>query len=152
MKENFFSKYVEYAAKTPDKVLLRIDDNELTYSDFLDRTAVMSSGMRNLGISKDDKVGIIMPNSIDWYIVFWSAVRIGAQPVPIDPQSGVMELSRLIPATKVKICFAAEKYKTNNIKDAVKKVEPDKLTVERVVFFGENADSENSDKFISFGL
>ncbi len=148
MTENFFSKYVQYAEKTPDKVLLRIDDNELTYRDFLDRTAVMSSGMRKLGINKDDKVGIIMPNSIEWYIVFWSAVRLGAQPVPIDPQSGVMELSRLIPATGIKICFAAEKYKTNNIKDAVMKVEPDKLTVDRVVFFGDQSGDAENGKYI----
>ena len=92
MTDNFFQKYKENAEKNPDKVLLRIDDCELTYKDFLIRTARMASGMKKLGVNPDDKVGIIMPNSIDWYIVFWSAVRIGAQPVPVDPQSGVLEL------------------------------------------------------------
>jgi len=149
MANNFFEKYTEIAEKNPSKVLLRIDDNELTYSDFLARTAKMSSGMKNLGINRDDKVGIIMPNSIDWYIVFWSAVRLGAQPVPIDPQSGVLELSRLIPATNVKVCFSAVRYKTNNIRDAVMNVEADKLTAEKIIFFGEEEGTESCGKFMS---
>ena len=142
MTDNFFQKYKENAEKNPDKVLLRIDDCELTYKDFLIRTARMASGMKKLGVNPDDKVGIIMPNSIDWYIVFWSAVRIGAQPVPVDPQSGVLELSRLIPATTVKICFAASKYRTNSILKAVLALPEDKLTAEKIVFFN----CENTEK------
>ena len=93
MSENFFSYYSKYAQETPEKVLLRIDDNELTYSAFMEKTAVLGSAMKKSGIGADDKVGICMPNSIEWFLVFWSAVRIGAQPVPMDPQSGSMELS-----------------------------------------------------------
>ncbi|MCQ2464241.1 MAG: acyl--CoA ligase [Oscillospiraceae bacterium] len=149
MANNFFQKYAEIAEKNPSKVLLRIDDNELTYSDFLSRTAKMASGMRNLGVKTNDKVGIIMPNSIEWYIVFWSAVRIGAQPVPIDPQSGVLELTRLIPSTTVKICFASVRYKTNSIKDAVMNVEDDKLTAEKIIFFGDETGETFTGKFMS---
>ena len=149
MKNNFFQKYIENAEKTPDKVLLRIDDSELTYKDFLTKTAFMASGMKNLGIKSNDKVGIIMPNSIDWYIVFWSAIRIGAQPVPIDPQSGVLELSRLIPATTVKVCFAASKYRTNSILKAVLGLSDDKLTAEKVVFFGCEDTGQLTGKLIS---
>ncbi len=149
MKNNFFQKYIENAEKTPDKVLLRIDDSELTYKDFLTKTAFMASGMKNLGIKSNDKVGIIMPNSIDWYIVFWSVIRIGAQPVPIDPQSGVLELSRLIPATTVKVCFAASKYRTNSILKAVLGLSDDKLTAEKVVFFGCEDTGQLTGKLIS---
>ena len=125
MNKTFFDYYGRYAQKTPDKVLLRIDENTLTYREFMEKTAQLGSGMQKLGIRPDDKVGIIMPNSIDWYLVYWSAVRIGAQPVPIDPQSGSLELSRLIPATAVKICFLAEKYRNNRIIDAVSALVPE---------------------------
>jgi len=123
MRRNFFNDYAGTASTNPDKVLLRIDDRELTYGEFMKKTAFIASGMKKYGICPNDKVGIIMPNSIEWYIVFWSAVRLGAQPVPIDPQSGVLELSRLIPATNVKICFAATKYRANSILDAVRGVD-----------------------------
>ena len=148
MKKTFFDYYREYAEKTPDKVLLRIDDDTLTYGEFMKKTAVIASGMQKLGISANDKVGIVMPNSIDWYLVFWSAVRIGAQPAPIDPQSGTMELSQLLPSTDVKVCFAAEKYRSNNIISAMQQVVPEKISLDKVVCFTEN--SQNlAEPFIS---
>lgn len=150
MNNNFFQRYAQAAEKTPDKAALRIDDRELTYKEFMEKTAVISSGMRNLGIGVDDKVGLIMPNSIEWYLVFWSAVRLGAQPVPIDPQSGVFELSRLISATTVKICFATVKYRNNVILNAVNALPDDKLTADKVIFFSNDTDVEINEKFISF--
>ena len=149
MKHTFFEAYKTAAAKDPDKVLLRIDENILTYGEFMEKTAVIGSGLKNLGIGVDDKVGLIMPNSIEWYLVYWSAVRIGAQPVPIDPQSGELELSRLIPATTAKVCFAAEKYRNNLILDELKKLIPEKLTIEKIICFTDSLGENASDAFIT---
>ena len=137
MDKNFFDYYSKYAGETPDKVLLRIDENELTYSDFMKKTALFGSAMKNMGIGADDKVGICMPNSIEWYIVFWSAVRIGAQPVPMDPQSGSMELSRLIPATTSKVMFITEKYRNNNIINTVHDLVPGRIALDKVICFAD---------------
>ncbi len=155
MQENFFSYYSKYAETTPDKVLLRIDENALTYREFMEKTAVLGSGMKKLGIGEDDKVGICMPNSIEWYLVFWSAVRIGAQPVPMDPQSGSLELSRLIPATTSKVLFVSEKYRNNNIIAAVSELVTGKTDLSKVICFApEEAVPENdtyvsADRFVS---
>ena len=149
MKKTFFDYYAEYAEKTPNKVLLRIDENTITYGEFMQKTASMASGMAKLGIGVDDKVGIIMPNSIEWYLVYWSAVRIGAQPVPIDPQSGVMELSQLLPATTVKIVFASEKYRNNNILEAVRELVPSQITVSKVICYTDSTALTEGDTFIS---
>ncbi len=155
MPTSFFDYYAKYAQGTPDKVLLRIDERTLTYREFMEKTAVFGSGMKKLGIGENDKVGICMPNSIEWFIVFWSAVRIGAQPVPMDPQSGSLELSRLIPATTSKIMFISEKYRTNNIVGAVSALVPEKIQLTKVICFASDeavpADSTyiSADKFIS---
>ena len=149
MAENFYGYFAGYAQATPDKVLLRIDDNALTYKDFMDKTAVIGSGMKKLGIGENDKVGICMPNSIEWYLVFWSAVRIGAQPVPMDPQSGSLELSRLIPATTSKVMFISEKYRTNNIIAAVSALVPEKIAQTKVVCFAPEEAVPADDTYIS---
>ena len=149
MNKCFFDYYAKYAQETPDKVVLRIDENELTYGEFMAKTAVFGSGMKKLGIGVDDKVGICMPNSIEWFIVFWSAVRIGAQPVPMDPQSGSLELSRLIPATTSKIMFISEKYRTNDIIKAVSDLVPEKIQQTRVVCFAPEESVPADDTYIS---
>ena len=149
MSANFFDFYSKYAQETPDKVLLRIDENTLTYKEFMEKTAVFASGMKKLGIGEDDKVGICMPNSIEWYIVFWSAVRIGAQPVPMDPQSGSLELSRLIPATTSKVMFISEKYRTNNIIAAIEALVPEKIALGKVVCFAPEEAVPANETYIS---
>ena len=146
---NFFDYYQKYANETPDKVLLRIDENTLTYGEFMKKTALFGSALKKLGIGEDDKVGLVMPNSIEWFIAFWSAVRIGAQPVPIDPQSGSLELSRLIPATTVKVLFIFEKYKNNNILGAVSELVPDKFTVSKVICFADESAVPVNDCYIT---
>ena len=118
---NFFDYYSKYAQETPDKVLLRIDSNELTYGQFMEKTAIFGSALKKLGIGEDDKVGLVMPNSIEWFIAFWSAVRIGAQPVPMDPQSGSLELSKLIPATTAKVIFTFSVFRIEAISFIVAK-------------------------------
>lgn len=136
---HFFDYYSKFAQETPDKVLLRIDENTLTYGQFMAETAKFGSALRALGIEPDDKIGLVMPNSIEWYIAFWSAVRIGAQPVPIDPQSGSLELSKLLPATTVKMLFVSEKYRTNQIIQAVASLMPEQVTLKKVVCFADRS-------------
>ncbi len=151
MSEKFFDYYSRYAEETPEKVLLRIDDNTITYREFMGKTALFGSAMKKFGIAENDKVGICMPNSIEWYIVFWSAVRIGAQPVPIDPQSACMELTSLIPATEIKVLFIAEKYKNNNILSAVSQLVPDTFALEKVICFAEESVLPQNNCYISAG-
>ena len=149
MSKNFFDYYSKYAQETPDKVLLRIDENTLTYSEFMEKTALFGSALKKLGIGEDDKVGLVMPNSIEWFIAFWSAVRIGAQPVPMDPQSGSLELSRLIPATTVKVIFAFEKYKANSILGAVSALVPEKISLTKVICFADENALPKDDCYIT---
>ena len=149
MNRNFFDYYKKYAEETPDKVLLRIDEKTLTYSEFMQKTAIFGSAMKKMGIAPDDKVVLIMPNSIEWYIVYWSAVRIGAQPVPADPQSGSLELAGLIPATTAKIVFAAEKYRNNNIITAVSALVPEKIELSKVICFADDSVIPQNDCYIS---
>lgn len=149
MTDNFFDYYTKYAETSPDKVLLRIDDNTLSYAEFIQKTAQLGSAMKKLGIQPDDKVGIIMPNSIPWYLVYWSAVRIGAQPVPIDPQSGSLELSRLIPATTVSALFIADKYRNNDITGAVSDLVPGEFSLKKCICFTEKEKVPSDSCFIS---
>jgi len=115
----------------------------------MEKTALFGSALKKLGIGENDKVGLVMPNSIEWFIAFWAAVRIGAQPVPMDPQSGSLELSRLIPATTVKVIFAFEKYKANSILGAVSALVPEKISLTKVICFADENALPKDDCYIT---
>lgn len=48
MPQTYFDIFQNYAQQTPDKVLLRIDENTITYSEFMKETACVASGMKKL--------------------------------------------------------------------------------------------------------
>ncbi len=70
MPKTYFDIFNDNAERNPDKILLCIGDNTITYSAFMNETARIASGMKALGIVENDKVGLIMSNSVEWYVVY----------------------------------------------------------------------------------
>lgn len=118
--KNFYRLMEYYASINPDKTLLTVDDNSISYKEFIMKTSKIANSLYEAGVRKDSKVGLILSNSISWYELFWGAIKIGAQPVPMDPQSGDLELVRLLNSSDVEICFLEKQYRSNPIYEIVK--------------------------------
>ncbi len=147
----FIDDLNRYALERPDAPLITIDGVTVTYGQFGKDIINISSALSEFGIHADEKVGLIIPNSLQWYRLFWSAIKIGAQPVPIDPQSGEVELKRLIDTADTDILFIADHYRNNNIISAVDKVVDLFENVRKVVVVTDfDKNSVSSDKFISY--
>jgi len=149
MKRDFYKLIEKFALEMPNKTLLTIDENELTYQEFIDKTKIISKGLCRYGIKKNSKVGLILSNSIEWYELFWAAVRIGAQPVPIDPQSGAMELDRLLEFADLELCFLSEFYRNNRIYEILKPIAKSKEKIRKFILLAKDEDTVQ-DNFITF--
>ena len=55
----------------------------ITYADFGKRVDNLRSGLSQIGVQKDDAVGIICNNSTDWAICFFANSGLGARFVPM---------------------------------------------------------------------
>ena len=72
------------AAATPHKVVLRCDDDVLSYRELDDLVTRMAHGLRTHGVRAGDPVCVLLETSCD-YVVAWLALsRIGAIEVPIN--------------------------------------------------------------------
>ena len=87
----------------------------LTFESFFAQTNKLSNALVAAGIGPGDKIALVLPNSTLWVTLYWATVKIGALPVPLDPQIGEWELSQLLAITDTKICFGITKYKSNPI-------------------------------------
>jgi O-succinylbenzoic acid--CoA ligase len=88
----------------------------LTFRQFDQRVARAAAQLRESGIARRDRVGIVLPNSVDQIIVIMALIRIGAIACPISsrlPQQGVenylntIDSAMLItddPRTKIDCC------------------------------------------------
>lgn len=143
-KKNFYQLIGDYAAKRPEKPLLTVDNQTITYEQFIEQTSKMAQSLSSFGVKEDTKVGLILSNSIAWYELFWGAIRIGAQPVPIDPQSGELELERLLSCADITICFMEKQYRNNHICEVVSKVQKKVPNVKQFVYLGGEQQIESS--------
>ncbi|MBN2001934.1 MAG: acyl--CoA ligase [Anaerolineae bacterium] len=112
---NLYTVFQRHARATPEKTLLVVEDETIRYGEFIAETEAIARALLALGVAAGHKVGLILPNSGLWYKLYWAAVRIGAQPVPFDPQIGEWEMARLLNLSDVTVCFAATRYRQNAI-------------------------------------
>jgi fatty-acyl-CoA synthase len=112
---NLYSVFQRHAQANPEKLLLVVEDEAIRYGEFLAETERIARALRAAGVLPGQKVGLVLPNSGLWYKLYWATVKIGAQPVPFDPQIGTWEMARLLGLTEVSICFVATRYRQNHI-------------------------------------
>ena len=120
--DNIFSGISGLAEINPDKVLISVEEEDLTCGDYLYKVNTIASALRAAGIEPGMKVALILPNSVLWYIIYWGIVKTGALPVPFDPQAGEWELARLMKITQCSFCFATERYRANHIIGNLQKI------------------------------
>jgi fatty-acyl-CoA synthase len=79
-----------HAEHTPERVhiYLRNDDGTetpITYGELLTASTAVSAGLRDLGVVKGDRVALMLRSERAFFEVFFSALMMGAVPVPLYP-------------------------------------------------------------------
>jgi len=91
----------------------------ITYSDFGRRVDNCRAGLALLGIKKDDAVGIISNNSIDWAIGFFATCGLAARYVPMYEAELVQVWKYIINDADIKVLFVSKKAIYEKIKDFI---------------------------------
>jgi fatty-acyl-CoA synthase len=82
-------------------------DVRMTYPELAAATTRCARSLRGLGVGGGDKVGILMPNCLDYAIAFIAAAKLGAVTVPINGRFKAHELSHVISHADVRVLLAA---------------------------------------------
>ncbi len=76
------------AADEPDRIALRMvspdgrDADDHTFADLRERSIRMGHVLADLGVTKGDRVFLMLPRVIGWYDIVLGAIRLGAIPMP----------------------------------------------------------------------
>jgi 1-acyl-sn-glycerol-3-phosphate acyltransferase len=87
-----------HAARHPERLHLSVLQDEatilgsLTYGDLAAKARAVASGLVAHDVSPGDRVALMLPTSIDFFVAFFGILYVGAIPVPIYPP---MRLSQL---------------------------------------------------------
>ncbi len=77
--------FEEQVKRTPDKVAVRFENSELTYSELDKHSNALAKTLRNLGVGNNDYVAIMAEKSLSMVVGLCGIIKSGAAYVPINP-------------------------------------------------------------------
>ncbi len=85
-----------HAANTPDKIALAQGDRRVTWGELDRRINRLANALRDLGIEPGDRVGVMLPNAIEWFESVAACQKIGASVVFVSYRYTPREIRYLL--------------------------------------------------------
>jgi fatty-acyl-CoA synthase len=84
-----------------------IDDRTVTFAELNNAVRRAAAGLRRLGVGPGERVGLWLPNCIEWIELFLACARIGAIAVTVNTRYGPTELSDVLGRSGARILVIA---------------------------------------------
>src|SRR3970040_77858 len=79
------------AARSPEREAIVLADERISYAELRRRVDGLARGLLALGIRKDDKVALWLPNRPGWLVAQHACAKIGATVVALNTRSKAHE-------------------------------------------------------------
>ena len=107
---NLSLNLVSSAQNHPDRIALRCDGIQYTYAEFDAAAARLATLLERAGIEPGDRVGLMLPNTPAFAVVFYGVLRRGAVAVPMNPLLKAREVEFYLSNTGAKALFASPAF------------------------------------------
>ncbi|MEB3020024.1 long-chain-fatty-acid--CoA ligase [[Mycobacterium] crassicus] len=94
----------------PDRIALRCDELTVTFAEFEAAAARVAALLTRAGIEPGDRVGVMLPNTPAFAIVFYGIMHRGAVAVPMSPLLKAREVEFYLSNTGAKAMFATPAF------------------------------------------
>lgn len=84
-KEPLQSLLINSALKYPDSIALEFEGKKLSFKELNELSNQFANGLVSLGLARNSKVAVILPNLPQFVICFYGALKAGAIVVPCNP-------------------------------------------------------------------
>ena len=91
-----------------DSVALRCQGRTLTYADVQAEVDRVATGLRSLGVRPEERVAVVMLDSVEMVATFLAAMRIGAIPVLTNPLLPGRDLGVIVADSRARVVVASE--------------------------------------------
>jgi long-chain acyl-CoA synthetase len=118
----FFAKREELPSGIAYKLKSGGEWKSVTYEEAINRGERLAAGLQSLGIKKGDKIAIISANRLEWALIDYAVVSLGAILVTIYPSLLKEQVQYILNDSEAKIVFAEDDTqiaKVNDVKSSV---------------------------------
>ncbi len=105
--ERTIGELIDTGAQRFSRDALVLPDVRLTYPELQAAANRTARSLRGLGVGPGDKVGILMPNSMDFLLVLFGAAKLGAVTVPINGRFRTHELGQIVAHSDIRTLVTA---------------------------------------------
>src|SRR5437764_15070808 len=82
----------------------------LTYGELADNVARVGPMLAKLGLQREDRLAMIMLDTVDFPILFWGAIRAGIIPIPLNTLLPVEQFHYILQDSRAKVLFVSAPY------------------------------------------
>jgi len=76
---------VNIARGLADKVAFTDPNRSITYGELRLRTCRFARALQTLGIRPEERIALFLPDTVDYPVAFWGAIRAGSVAIPMNP-------------------------------------------------------------------
>ncbi|MCO4846314.1 MAG: AMP-binding protein, partial [Sulfurovum sp.] len=129
--QNFYEMIHTNAMNKPNKTVVFIENEKISNLYLLQKIDSFCRFLSHEGIGQGDKLGLILPNSLEFLIAFCATSKIGAVVVPVNNMLKEEEYTYILNDAEVKILLTSKKFaaQTQNLQSTT--------TVQKTVWIDE---------------
>lgn len=120
--EMFFAKRTE----SPDKIAYKFKEGgewkSINFKDAVDKGEKIAAGLSSFGIKKGDKIAIVSSNRLEWALIDYASVSLGAVLVTIYPSLLKEQVHYILNDSEAKVVFAEDDIQMDKINAAKEKL------------------------------
>ena len=111
------------AVRTP------LDGRSLTYAEMLAEVEGVAAGLRVLGVQPEQRVGLVLLDSVAYVAAFLGAMRIGAVPVPVNPLLPARDVAVILADARARVALVDSQRFDVDSTDALRAGAPELVTI-----------------------
>lgn len=103
-----------------------VDDETITYRELYERASAIARGLIARGIGRGDRVGVLMPNCIEFFVTHFAIQLVGAITVTINARYKAYELAHAVKKADIRLLFTTDRIDQHvNFCDLLQEAFPD---------------------------
>ena len=100
----------DHALQSPQRIYATFDNQTLSIAELYVEVGITAAALSNLGVKPGDRVAVMLDNSLDYVVLFFSLIWLGAIHVPINTRLRHSSLKFLIEHAKPQFIIVEQHY------------------------------------------
>jgi fatty-acyl-CoA synthase len=101
-----------HAALRGDKTAYVVGADRLTYGAFHARSNQLARALARLGVRRGDRVAVLATNRVEYPIVYFAAIKLGAIVVPVNARFTAAEVAAIVEHSEAETFFVSPEFGT----------------------------------------